>query len=155
MQWNMDTLSIVEYDSEMYLHRKFKRELIADSLIFMYFKNTIEQYLFSTENLGELELETAYLLANTSNLIGYLYLGNCDFKGTLAIDYAIHEDYRGNHLGVILLKELKEYLIQNMKKVQAIDLAIQKNNIRSIKTALGAGFVYHRRIDDTVHYRYK
>ena len=155
MQWSMETMSIIGYDNTNDLHRKFKRELVSDSLIFMYFKNTIERYLSLSNNPNEIKQETAYLVSNASNLVGYLYLGHCDFNGTLALDYAIHEDYRGNHLGVKMLKEVREYLLHNMDRVQAIDLAIQKNNIRSIQTASQAGFIYHRRIDDTTYYRYK
>lgn len=154
MEWNMDELTIVDYDSTNALHRKFKRELTADPKISMYFKNTIEQYLTKSDNPQDLDVETAYLVAQASNLIGYIYLGNCDFNGVLSLDYAVHEDYRGNKLGIKILKETREFLIANMENVKAIDLAIQKNNIWSINTALGANFEFHRQIDDIKHYRH-
>ena len=72
----------------------------------------------------------------------------------LSLDYAVHEDYRGNKLGIRILKETREFLIENMENVKAIDLAIQKNNILSIHTALGAGFEFHRQMDDIKHYRH-
>lgn len=59
----MDTLAIVGYDSTDYSHRRLKRELTVDPKIFMYFKNTIEQYLTRSDNPHGLEVETAYLVA--------------------------------------------------------------------------------------------
>lgn len=154
MQWDMGTLAIVGYDRTNALHRRLKRELTVDRKISMYFKNTIEQYLTKSDNPHDLDVETAYLIAQASNLIGYIYLGQCDFNGVLSLDYAVHQDYRGNKLGIKILKETREFLMANMENVKAIDLAIQKNNIWSINTALGANFEFHRQIDDIKHYRY-
>ena len=63
MQWNMDTLAIVGYDSMDHLHRRLKRELTVDPKIFMYFRNTIEQYLTRSDHPHSIEVETAYLIA--------------------------------------------------------------------------------------------
>lgn len=150
----MDTLAIVGYDGTNYSHIELKWDLATDPKIFMYFKNTIEQYLTRSDNPHGLEVETAYLVAQASNIIGYIYLGKCDFNGVLSLDYAVHEDYRGNKLGIKILKETRKFLIANMENVKAIDLAIQKNNIWSINTALGADFEFHRQIDDIKHYRH-
>lgn len=154
VQWNMDTLEIVSYDNMNCLHRKFKRELIRDSQIFIYFKNTIEKLLTKSDNSQQLCFETAYLIAEFSNLIGYLYLGKCDFNGVLLLDYAVHGDYRGHKLGIKILRETRKFLIANMEKVNTIDLAIHKSNVWSINTALGADFEFHRQVDDIKHYRH-
>lgn len=154
MHQNIGTLSIVGYDFENPEHRKFKRELISDLAIYQYFKHTIEQNLEKSKRPQELKIETAYFISYLESLVGYIYLGSCDFNGTLSLDYAVHEDHRGNQYGLKILKEVRTYLLTNMPQVKNIDLSIQKDNRWSIETALNANFKFHRQIDDIKHYRY-
>lgn len=154
MPQNIGVLDIVGYDFRNSTHRKFKRELISDPVIYQYFKNTIEQNLEKSKNPQEVKLGTAYFISYLESLIGYIYLGNCNFNGVLSLDYAVHEDFRGNQFGIKILKEVRSYLLMNIQQVRNIDLAIQKNNRWSIQTALNADFEFHRQIDDIKHYRY-
>lgn len=154
MLQNIGVFNIVGYDFENPVHRKFKRELICNPIIYQYFKNTIEQNLEKSKNPQEVKIETAYFISHLQSLIDYIYLGACDFNGVLSLDDAVHEDYRGNQYGLKILKEVRAYLLANISQVRNIDLAIQKNNSWSIQTAMTADFQFHRQIDDIKHYRY-
>lgn len=153
MFWHMENLDIVGYDSRNTVHRKFNWELNKDESINYYFKTTIERYLENSKDPKELKIETAYFIAFASTLIGYIYLGTCDFNGVLSLDYAIHKDYRGRKFGMMILRETRAFLIENLENVKKIDLAISKENYYSIQTAIRSNYQFHRKIDDTIHYR--
>ena len=154
MQWNLEKFNIVNYNSKSIEHYQFINKLIDDPVISMYFKNEIKKSIENAQISQELIFNQPYLVKDASTLIGYLYLGNCDINGVLSMAYALCSEFRGKQIGTLMLKQIRNYLIQNLSQVNNIDLAIDMNNIAGIRTAIAADFEFYRTINHTKHYRY-
>ena len=102
-----------------------------------------------------LQTNYSYLIENKDGkLIGYLRLGNLNFVGTINLEYGIHSDFRGDGYSYPLLKNLSEYIVENMKEVKEIRGNISIYNLKSIKTAEKVGYVNNGRKDKDYDYRY-
>ncbi len=154
MRWNIGNFDIISYDAKNKEHNQFRKELVNDPMISLYFKNAVMYALESTYPEHGFAFNQAYFVANPSALIGYLYIGNCDFTGVLSLNYALHSSFRGQHIGSEMLKQIRDFLIQNIAQINNIDLAIPVHNMIGVKTAISAGFEFYKEQDNIKHYRY-
>lgn len=90
--------------------------------------------------------------AEDSEFVGYIsyYYENDEIAGN--VSYEIFKEYSGHNYAKIALK----LFAKNIFKIDDSDLfiSILPNNIASIKTAVGAGAVFDRKIDIPLHSTY-
>lgn len=116
--------------------------LSEDPLIREYLGTSFDEFL--TFN-GNALTDSAYLVGYQDTIIGYMAL--FDYYKYLEMQYAVLDNARGRKLslnettGSMILKESSKVLFRKVPSLEYIRLCIDKNNIRSIKTAQSAGFV--------------
>ena len=92
----------------------------------------------------KLMIKDNYLIGKENELMGAIKISNLTKMGYLNVDYMLHEKYRNKkeHYGNILVAELTEYLLYYFLITRGIELAIDRNNIASIKCAQNAGYKF-------------
>ena len=71
----------------------------------------------------------------------------------IEIGVGLLSKYRGKQIGSTLERELSDALLERYSRFNIVVARIEGSNVRSIKSALSAGFEYIK--DDEYHYRRK
>lgn len=144
MKIKLDSLYITEYCHSDKRKYRFIKEVGEDPLINQFVSYHIDNHLENSENLNDLEIGPAYIIADQRKLVGLIRLANLDFDGTLELHYAVHPDYRRQHYGTKILAEVSKYVFKNVQDVKMIELYIKEINKGSLKCATNAGFLFDR-----------
>ena len=83
-------------------------------------------------------LEGTYLVLKDSEIIGFMNI--YDYYKLLELQYGLLEEYRGKSLGFQLLKESSEEIFKRYFHINTLRTYIDRENIRSEKAAINAGF---------------
>lgn len=91
------------------------------------------------------------VLKDTKEVVGNITLRNRFDSSTGNIEYFIFEEYRGNNYA----KKALKLFARNVSEVSSEDLfiSILPNNMASIKTAVGAGALFHQVVEIPKNYR--
>ncbi len=141
------------YDFNNKLDVEFIKELIEDEDTDRYLKSIVAFINKDSFN----PLKTAYLVSNNDNIVGYLNL--YEENRIVELDLAVGPKHRGiknnsnETIGCQILKEASNYLFDNYIFIRYLRGMIAKSNIKSIKTALNAGFVYYGSYSEGEEYR--
>ena len=147
MKIKMDSLVITEYCSCDKRKFHFIKEISDDQLIKNFISRSINEWLEDSENVDELLIGPAYIIADQRKLVGIIRLAHLDPDGTLDLHYGVHPDYRRQHYGTRILKEVSKYVFKNLTNVNRIELHINEINKGSIQYAENAQFIYQDESD--------
>lgn len=101
-------------------------------------------------------LNSTYIIGEDDSLIGFISL--FDYSKYVSLNYALDRDYRGlrntigETKGCMLLKETSDFIFKKDKAKEYVELFIHKDNFRSIKTSLKAGFIND---DGMLYHKYR
>lgn len=131
----MDTLYLVSFDKDNKKHLEFVMNLLHDESIRKRF-----QGIFTSLSSNNDEIYgNAYLVKDGPNLVGYIDIGNLD-DDTIYLREAVSEEYRGQKYGARILKEVTNFLFNNVEDLEFIKVRIANDNISSLKTADACGY---------------
>lgn len=151
--FNTKSFNFYTYDYTNENHRTFIKELLADPLVNNYIKD-IDTFLYQE---SDDPLNSAYLVGKDDLIVGYINL--YEYHLIVDIDLAVGESFRGirnnslETVGTKILRETSEYILDNYKFIRYLRVMIAASNIRSIKTALNAGFKYVDHFSEGNEYR--
>lgn len=132
----MDTLYLVSFDKDNKQHLEFVMELLHDETI----KERFQGIFTTLSNISDDIYDSAYLVKDGNELIGYIDISNLDDDGAIYLREAVSEKHRGNCYGSRILKEVTKFLFNNVGEVERIKLRIASDNISSLKTADACGY---------------
>lgn len=140
--FNTESFVFHTFDPSIFEHTEFARSLINDSETKIYLKDLD---IFLEEPFTDI-LNSSYLVGEKEgSLVGYLSMFG--YPNFVSLNYAISSPNRsqknslGQTKGCSLLKETSEFIFDSHRAIKFIELFINKANIRSIKTAMNAGFI--------------
>ncbi|MBD9085238.1 GNAT family N-acetyltransferase [bacterium] len=139
MEQELNTLKLVSYNDQNMEHRKFKRELLNDTLFQEYFGQMFikkSDDIFQTTD--KIEIKKAYLVEDNGQIVGMIRLFSYHESGVVNIQYAVRPCMRRKGYGTKILREFSDFLIKN--NIHCIEGDIDKNNIGSIKIATDLEF---------------
>ena len=140
-------------------YKLIKRTKIEDKKTLEFIKELFQdeetiKYLGNLEN----DKDNTFIISDyNNNYIGYLSMSekitNREYLESISLYYAINKKYRSIGHATNILKELSDYLLN---EVDMLVLMIDKNNIGSTKAAINASFNKENEYDDDVIYtKYK
>ncbi|HIT21430.1 MAG TPA: GNAT family N-acetyltransferase [Candidatus Scybalousia intestinigallinarum] len=158
MKLPIGKLTITDFCLDKKEHLKFRRDLSSDPLFLKYGFRHIQEQLAPTSNVSndfnKLMPNHSYLLELDGKLMGYLHLGDLNFAGIMKLEYGLHEDYRGQDLSYLVLKEVSDYLLNHVENLKQLRGDISIYNKFSINTAERVGYYRKARNDQNYDYRY-
>lgn len=139
MKEKLDTLYLLDI-KRCKRHEYFLEKLEQDPLANNYLYSDFS-HLSLDKKMDKIEVGNTYLVSlDGRNPIGLLRVHELSSLGILTLHYGISPEYRRKGYGSMLLEECSSYLFKNMKEVRAVELAINKENVGSIKCAKNALF---------------
>lgn len=142
---NLETFILEILDDNKIQHHELKQKIINSDDIELLTKDLNKFIIINTYKVKETYgLGEVYAINYMSEYIGLLFENYHPKLEKLPeeIELSIYllGDYRAKHLGSSILKEFSDYLLNLYSQFDKIVVRIEKTNVRSIKSALRAGF---------------
>lgn len=134
----LDFFELQEYDFNNLNHRSVIIELYNDKDSRKY----LGDLSYSIEMINKRKennfLNNAFIAYRNNNPIGYISITTKE--NNYEISYGILPKYRGENLGMLLLQDFSLNIFKENKNIDELSLIISKDNIKSRKTAISAGY---------------
>lgn len=122
-------------DEHLRVYKEFNTTSKSDMI------NEIEQRLVLSRNVESLEYANSYLIVYKNNIVGYLYLTAKSKKDSyIYLEMSILKEFRGQHLGRMLLENITDYIYENNTDLREIRFSIDRSNTASMIASEAAGF---------------
>ena len=140
MEIKLNTLKIINYDSNNEIHRKAKYEILRDDNFKKYFGDFfIKDSDLYFQDSNSLETKKIYWVTDQNNIVGMVRIFSYHQLGYVNIQYAVLPNYRNLGYGKRILQEFSSYLM-SQENVVCVEGEIDKNNAGSIKIATQIGY---------------
>lgn len=140
MEIKLNTLKIINYDSNNEIHRKAKYEILRDDNFKKYFGDFfIKDSDLYFQDSNSLETKKIYWVTDQNNIVGMVRIFSYHQLGYVNIQYAVLPNYRNLGYGKRILQEFSSYLM-SQENVVCVEGEIDKNNTGSIKIATQIGY---------------
>lgn len=140
MEIKLNTLKIINYDTNNINHRQTKYEILKDENFKRYFGEFFikdsDEYFQSSNNL---EPKKVYWVIDENVIIGLVRIFSYHQLGYVNIQYAVLPSYRNLGYGKRILQEFSSYLMEQ-ENIVCVEVEIDKANIGSIKIATSIGY---------------
>ena len=134
-----DNIFLETFDNTNNEHLKIYKEFQTNSKSDMI--NEVEQRLVLSRSVDNLEYANSYLIKYENNIVGYLYLTAKSKKDSyIYLEMSILKEFRGKHLGRMLLEEITNYIYEKNTDLREIRFSIDRSNTASMVASEAAGF---------------
>lgn len=135
-------------------HSILLSNLNSDSNILKYVHPEFDRFVTEPTSEDKLEVGSTYIIKHNKHCVGMCGTTKTENDKIIELWYALANHYREKGYGTKILGLITQYLIENIDKIDDIQLSIDKDNEASKCIALKNGYSLSSETSDKYRYRY-